>query len=118
MTIFLWLLSLVVIGGCGFVFGWSAHAFLVGEAKAVEPVPVFKVAETPPAPPPPMVVAPRVDPPSVVTVKFMDANERKVRGTVQMDSRQRKPTIWADDRKYMAARQDADGAYVYREVAH
>lgn len=119
MVFFLWILSLLVMGGCGFVFGWAAHAFLVGEAKAVVPVPVFKVAETP-APAKVVAIVPRVSPTvEHVSVKFMDCHERSLQDEGLVDARARRPTMWHQNgKKYMASKQDADGTWIYREVRH
>lgn len=55
---------------------------------------------------------------SRVDVVYMDQHERKVLDTVRMDARLRRPTVTHRDRKYQCVKQDAQGRWVYRQVAH
>jgi len=59
-------------------------------------------------------------PPSAPTaaVVFMDVHERKTVATATLDAKARRPTVHWRGRKYQCARQDTDGRWVYRQVAH
>jgi len=54
----------------------------------------------------------------VVSVVYMDANERRVKAEGYLDAKLRRPTIMRDGVKFVCVRQDAEGRFVYRQVAH
>jgi hypothetical protein len=57
-------------------------------------------------------------PPTKVNVVYMDAHERKVTHTDVIDSRLRRPTIMRGEQKYQCVKQNDEGAWVYRAIAH
>lgn len=101
----------------GVVVGWCLHARLT-VPDAVTPRPLLPD----PAPVQDAVVRPaRVVPPPKpnipdVAIQFRDGNERHTRARVVMPITQRRPTLYHAQRKYVCARQDASGDYIYREV--
>ena len=49
-----------------------------------------------------------------MVIRLMDEDERKPYKTLEVEPRKRTPRIEHDGRFYEAARQDEDGAWIYR----
>ena len=63
-------------------------------------------------------VAPTTVAAPTAQIVLMDANERTVKAVETIEAKLRRPTIYRGTHKYMCSRQDADGRFVYRPVAH
>lgn len=100
-----------------FFLGFCLHALLaVPESRPTEgPTAKMYVPPAPVALPPPA-VAPVV----AARLRFMNQHERGSGEDVLIDARLKRPTMYhttgTHTKKYMAARQAADGAWIYREV--
>lgn len=98
----------------GCALGWVGH--LVCTPVPVPFIPPPRMVAPAPAPKPE--AAPRVPPRDTVTIKFMDANERKCLATAVMDRKARRATMMHGGRKYVCARIDANDHWLYRQVPY
>lgn len=64
--------------------------------------------------PAPQIRYPRAE--GMIPVRFMDANERVCHKEMLVNRRRRTITLEHDGQRYRAARQDADGAWIYRQT--
>ena len=79
----------------------------MGQPQAEPPTVVVQMPE---------LVAAAAQKPSSVSVRFMDSSEANPHGEATMAATARRPVIVWQGKKYMCARQDKAGVWIYRQV--
>lgn len=81
--------------------------------RPVEPPTVIVQMPEPVAPKPEPLAKKKLE---LVKARFLDSNEVDVHGEERLDAAQRRPVVVRHGNKYMCARQDDAGAWIYRQV--
>jgi hypothetical protein len=97
---------LVLSFALGAATGWVARGYqripsgpVVTAAPVIAPSPAAKAVRPP-----------------TVTIIYMDRDERTVCGTEAIDARLRRPVRLREGRRFICAREDGRGRYIYREA--